>query len=101
MLLNKQNNTLWIKNIAQLKVDKIKKALLPHVKLQNCNFFLSSTFFWLQLCLQLTSRAGVLELGIRTRVLLEYHFLSTRTRTQNLRYSKNTHTRWVLYSVLV
>ena len=40
----------------------------------------------------------VLEYSTRTRVQLEYHFLSTRTR--NPRYSAGTRTRRSMYSVL-
>ena len=43
---------------------------------------------------------GVLEYSTRTRVQLEYHFLSTRTRTRNPRYSVGTRTRRSMYSVL-
>ena len=45
-----------------------------------------------------TSSDGVLEYSARTRVQLEYHFLSTRTR--NSRYSVGTRTRRSMYSVL-
>ena len=41
---------------------------------------------------------GVLEYSTRTRVQLEYHFVSTRTR--NPRYSVSTRTRRSMYSVL-
>ena len=41
---------------------------------------------------------GVLEYSACTRVQLEYHFLSTRTR--NPRYSVGTRTRRSMYSVL-
>ena len=41
---------------------------------------------------------GVLEYSTRTRIQLEYHFLSTRTR--NPRYSVGTRTRRSMYSVL-
>ena len=41
---------------------------------------------------------GVLEYSIRTRVQLDYHFLSTRSR--NPRYSIGTCTRRSMYSVL-
>ena len=40
----------------------------------------------------------VLEYSTRTRVQLEYHFLSTRTR--NPRYSAGTRTRRSMYLVL-
>ena len=41
---------------------------------------------------------GVLQYSIRTRVQLDYHFLSTRYR--NPRYSIGTRTRRSMYSVL-
>ena len=44
------------------------------------------------------SSVGVLEYSTCTRVQLEYHFLSTRTR--NPRYSVGTRTRRSMYSVL-
>ena len=47
-----------------------------------------------------TASVGVLEYSTRTRVQLEYHFLSTRTRTRNPRYSVGTRTRRSMYSVL-
>ena len=48
----------------------------------------------------LLSSDVVLEYSTRTRVQLEYHFLSTRTRTRNPRYSAGTRTRRSMYSVL-
>ena len=45
-----------------------------------------------------TTSDVVLEYSTRTRVQLEYHFLSTRTR--NPRYSAGTRTRRSMYSVL-
>ena len=42
---------------------------------------------------------GVLEYSTHTRVQLKYHFLSTRSRTRNLRYSVGTRTRRLMYSV--
>ena len=49
-------------------------------------------------CTLLKVSVGVLEYSTRTRVQLEYHFLSTRTR--NPRYSVGTRTRRSMYSVL-
>ena len=79
----------WPNQISRIRVS----AKTPSQKEQPFSFQSSSLF----LHASVSSSNGVLEYSTRTRVQLEYHFLSTRTR--NPRYSVGTRTRRSMYSV--